>query len=401
MERISRQERTGATWRDLDGVKVLSQMNDHIVVDILNRDDSAAEFLDPNTWQMTSVRLPWDYDGTSQLRLARVDGEFIALHDMALDHRIDRSPYEGQTFHRTMADETLSIDDLSQQLDSEGMIGFTQSFVSDLERGFSAVDEKHLPWLQQLKSNDWNGILCFGMGGSAAGGDFLARIADASGSKPFIVHRGYQLPSWWTPEWLILATSHSGNTEETIAATESALKQGATVIVIATGGVLAGLCELHENCHLIPSIGGQPPRTAFGHLFSRQLALIEHLGLIPQQAKYEREAMLVRLEYACQANDFRNASGTPLLELAMALREHTIALLGPTEMQPALVRCKNQLNENSGRFARIGVVPEMNHNEIVAWGGVSDDADPARENQAILILTWDGMHPAYAVESIG
>jgi glucose/mannose-6-phosphate isomerase len=291
-----------------------------------------------------------------------------------------------------MADETLSIDDLSQQLDSEGMIGFTQSFVSDLERGFSAVDEKHLPWLQQLKSNDWNGVLCFGMGGSAAGGDFLARVADASGSKPFIVHRGYQLPSWWTSDWLILATSHSGNTEETIAATEAALEQGATVVVIATGGVLAGLCELHENCHLIPSIGGQPPRTAFGHLFSRQLALMEHLGLIPQQADDEREAMLVRLEYACQANDFRNASGTPLLDLAMALREHPIALLGPTEMQPALVRCKNQLNENSGRFARIGIVPEMNHNEIVAWGGVSDDADPAREDQAILILTWDGMH---------
>lgn len=86
MERISRQERTGATWRDLDGVKVMAQMNDHMVVDILNRDDSAAEFLDPNTWQMTSVRLPWDYDGAPQLRLARVDGEFIALHDMALDH---------------------------------------------------------------------------------------------------------------------------------------------------------------------------------------------------------------------------------------------------------------------------------------------------------------------------
>ena len=53
---------------------------------ILNRDDSAAEFLDPSTWQMTSVRLPWDFDGGSQLRLAQLDGEFLALHDMALDH---------------------------------------------------------------------------------------------------------------------------------------------------------------------------------------------------------------------------------------------------------------------------------------------------------------------------
>ena len=86
MERISRQERTGATWRDLEGASVLAQMNDHLVVDILNRDDSAAEFLDPNTWQMKSVRLPWDFDGAAQLRLALVDGEYIALHDMAFDH---------------------------------------------------------------------------------------------------------------------------------------------------------------------------------------------------------------------------------------------------------------------------------------------------------------------------
>ena len=86
MERITRQERTGATWRDLEGATVLSQMKDHLVVDILNRDDSAAEFLDPSTWQMTSVRLPWDFDGGSQLRLAQLDGEFLALHDMALDH---------------------------------------------------------------------------------------------------------------------------------------------------------------------------------------------------------------------------------------------------------------------------------------------------------------------------
>lgn len=291
-----------------------------------------------------------------------------------------------------MADDALNINDLIQQLDSEGMIGFTESFVSDIEKGLSVVNESHLPWLNDLKSIAWKGVLCFGMGGSAAGGDFLARLSDASGSKPFIVHRGYDLPSWWTQDWLILATSHSGNTEETIAATESALKQGATAVVIATGGLLAGLCELYERCHLIPSTAGQPPRTAFGHLFSRQLALIEYLEFLPQQTLEQRDAMLVRLEYACQSNDFRKPSGAPLLDLAMAMKEHPLSLLGPTEMQPALIRFKNQLNENSGRFARIGIVPEMNHNEIVAWGGVSEDADPWREEQATLFLTWDGLN---------
>jgi hypothetical protein len=61
-------------------------MKNHITVDVLNKDDSVAEFLNPETWKMTSVRLPWDYDGASTLRLANIEGEFIALHDMALDH---------------------------------------------------------------------------------------------------------------------------------------------------------------------------------------------------------------------------------------------------------------------------------------------------------------------------
>ncbi|DAC42802.1 MAG TPA: hypothetical protein D7I00_00545, partial [Candidatus Poseidoniales archaeon] len=228
-----------------------------------------------------------------------------------------------------MADNALNIDDLIPQLDSEGMIGYTESFVSDIEKGIAVVNDEHLPWMKDLTSTEWSGVLCLGMGGSAAGGDFLARIADASGSKPFVVHRGYSVPSWWDPAWLVLATSHSGNTEETVAATEAALKQGATAVVVASGGILAGLCELYERCHLIPSIGGQPPRTAFGHLFSRQLALVEHLGFVPKQSEDERDAMLVRLEYACQTNDFRKPSGAPLLDLAMAMKEHPLSLLGP------------------------------------------------------------------------
>jgi len=56
-------------------------------------------------------------------------------------------------------------------------------------------------------------------------------------------------------------------------------------------------------------------------------------------------------------------------------------------------RIKNQFNENAARFVRPGVVPEMNHNESVAWGGVGEDQDPDVPNQALLFLTWDGMHP--------
>ena len=292
-----------------------------------------------------------------------------------------------------MDEDSIDIENLLSTLDSQGMAGFTQTFFTDFEKGMDAVNLEHLPWLSELQKQTWNGVLCLGMGGSAAGGDFLSTLSNHAGETPFITHRDYRIPSWWNPSWLVLATSHSGNTEETLHATETALKQGATVIVIATGGMLAGLGELYENCYLIPSIGGQPPRTAFGHLFSRQLACMQHLGILPRQSEKEFESMMLRLHYASDANDFRKEEGSDILALAQALSTQTLALLGPQELQPVLIRFKNQINENSGRFARIGAIPEMNHNEIVAWGGIGEDGDPAREEQAVLFITWDGISP--------
>ena len=86
---------------------------------------------------------------------------------------------------------------------------------------------------------------------------------------------------------------HSGNTEETVAA-EAALKMDATVVVIATGGVLAGLPELFPRCHLIPTVGGQPPRTAFGHI-SRQVAVM-NTSVCSHRSRQEEPVMIEHSE---------------------------------------------------------------------------------------------------------
>ena len=85
IERIDRQERTGASWRDLESTHVLARMSEHITVDLINQDSSVGEFLDPTTWTMASIKLPWDHRGRSTARIARIDGEWIALHTMAVD----------------------------------------------------------------------------------------------------------------------------------------------------------------------------------------------------------------------------------------------------------------------------------------------------------------------------
>ncbi|MDA0649041.1 MAG: hypothetical protein O3B00_05470 [archaeon] len=293
----------------------------------------------------------------------------------------------------TESNTVASISELAESLDVHGMMGFTRSFVDDLRKGLSSVNTELMPWLKDIRSIKWQGVLFLGMGGSAAGGDFIATLSEKHGSLPIKTIRDYSLPAWWNKSWLIVATSHSGNTEETLSACETALKAGATAIVISTGGELSGLCELYSNCHLISSIGGQPPRTAFGHIFARQLALMRIIGGLPQPFEGEDEAMLNRLQQAIDGFDILKDPEGDLVQLAMAMVDRPISILGPNELSPALTRFKNQLNENSARFVRIGTVPEMNHNESVAWGGVGKTQDPAAEQHVILLLAWQGIHP--------
>ena len=289
-------------------------------------------------------------------------------------------------------EHSASLVDLAKALDNEGMIGYTRAFVDDLRQGLAHATTERFPWIETLSRKKWNGVLCLGMGGSAAGGEFLSALASFQGSVPVHVQRDYVLPAWWNQSWLVLSTSHSGNTEETLEATETALKAGATTIAISTGGELAGLPELYPECYLIPSIGGQPPRSAFGHIFSRQLGLLRHLGILPFPPEGADEAMLTRLQTAMDGFDILEDPDGDIAQLAMCMVDRPIALLGPTELTPVLNRYRNQLNENAARFARVGIVPEMNHNESVAWGGIGEDRDASGIEHVLLLLTWKGMH---------
>ena len=277
---------------------------------------------------------------------------------------------------------------LANALDTEGMIDLTRRFVEDIRHGREAVNRELLPWLTEIDKG-WTGVLFLGMGGSAAGGDFISALSDHNGSIPISCNRGYDLPNWWTPDWLVVATSYSGNTEETLEACEQAMSQDGTIVVISSGGILSGMCELSESMYLISCPGGQPPRSAFGHIFSRQLSLLVEIGVL--QLEITDEA-LQRLQAAVDDSDIIAYPEGDVASLALNMMDNPIAILGPRELLPAINRFKNQLNENSARFARIGVFPEVNHNESVAWGGVGDDQDPESSNQALALLSWDGMH---------
>ena len=100
--------------------------------------------------------------------------------------------------------------------------------------------------------------------------------------------------------------------------------------------------------------------------------------------------MISRIEQYISLYDFTRNKNSEVSTLANAMEQGKIAVLGPICLAPAINRFCCQFNENSGMFARSGILPEMNHNEIVAWGKDSEGGDPDMENQSVIILDWEG-----------
>ena len=272
----------------------------------------------------------------------------------------------------------LDFQSLLEKHDKSDMAGFTRNFVDDLEAAMSAEIE--------IEADiDWSGVVCLGMGGSGAGGMFLSSLANDSGGLPFVVWNNYGLPSWWGPDWLVLATSYSGNTEETLDGVRQALEEGGVVVGICSGGELENLLSQSDESLCISVPSGQMPRSAFGHLFGSQLSLCWALGVLPQPSEEKITQMLSRLRSSSKSADIVGGDGR-VAAMANGMSERDIAIVSANEMTSVGVRFTNQLNENSERFSRPVELPEMNHNEIVAW-------ERSSSSQALLYLASPHTHP--------
>ena len=272
----------------------------------------------------------------------------------------------------------IDFQSLLDKHDKSDMARFTRNFVDDLEAAMSAEIEIEADM-------DWSGVVCLGMGGSGAGGMFLSALADDSGGLPFVVWNNYGLPSWWGPDWLVLATSYSGNTEETLDGVRQAFEEGGVVVGICSGGELENLLSQSDESLCISVPSGQMPRSAFGHLFGSQLSLCWALGVLPRPSEEEMTQMLGRLRSCSKLADIVGGDGK-VAAMANGMSERDIGIVSASEMASVGVRFTNQLNENSERFSRPVQLPEMNHNEIVAW-------DRNSSSQALLYIASPHTHP--------
>lgn len=288
--------------------------------------------------------------------------------------------------------DNLDFEEMANSLDSDKMLDSLREFVNDLLRAFTQFDFEYPEWIEEIGSKKWDGILCLGMGGSGAGGKFLKSIFDKEGEIPVEIWNNYNIPSWWNKNWLVIATSYSGNTEETVDGAAQIIRNGGTVITISSGGIIAGLSEMNNNAHHIFVPTGRAPRAAFGHLFGTQISLMWKLHLLQRPNKNKLEEMLSRLLAEIENSDFINNPNSSTLDLSVALSKNPISIVSSPEIEFAAERFSTQINENSGRFVRYSIIPEMNHNELIAWGITGDVKDRILNEETLIILDSPFIH---------
>jgi len=209
-----------------------------------------------------------------------------------------------------------------------------------------------------------NIVVC-GMGGSAIGGDLVRSVFQYEVKVPVFVNRNYRLPAFAGKDSLLIISSYSGNTEETLSAYAEAKKGGCKIICISSGGKLSLLAQ-NEGKLLITIPKGYQPRCAIAYSFFPLIILLNKIGFLESKAaEIERVISKMRQrsgEYS--RPDEQNSA----LKTALLIQGKFPVIYSSTDLSDiANLRMRCQINENAKSLAFGNVLPEMNHNEIVGW----------------------------------
>jgi glucose/mannose-6-phosphate isomerase len=282
----------------------------------------------------------------------------------------------------------IDLDDAAamRAADPSGMLGLVLGLADHCREGYVLGRAA-----TGLPSADGLTAVAFcGMGGSAVAGDAVRVLYAERLRLPVTVIRTPELPAWCGPHTLVIASSYSGDTAETLALFEKAVERGCRAIAVTSGGRLAQLAaELEVGTVSVP--GTFMPRAAVGYLALGVLGALESIGLIPVVAPDLDEA-LAELSRILEVNGPDvPASSNPAKTLALRIGERLPVIWGAEGLAAAAAyRWKTQFNENAKVPAFWGALPELDHNEVVGW------SEGAGRSFFLVALRHDGEHDEVA-----
>ena len=249
-----------------------------------------------------------------------------------------------------------------QSLDTEHMAKAIYDFpdqlaqAMDIGKNFSA----------KTTFNKIQNVIVAGMGGSAIGGDVCRALLAAELNVPFLVSRNYNLPNWVNENTLVICSSYSGNTEETLSAFADAKAKGANICGISTGGSLTEKLNT-DNYDIIAIPAGLQPRAALAYSIVPMLFLLRAQRLIGDSI-FNDISNTVKLLRVHRDEYAKEVASNLTYTLAASIYKTLPIIYGTSESTAvAALRWKGQFCENASMLAYHNELPEMNHNEIAGW----------------------------------
>jgi glucose/mannose-6-phosphate isomerase len=262
----------------------------------------------------------------------------------------------------------MNLDDLDlfKKLDTQNMLAEIDNLPDQLKSAWDLGQTQPLPGIKDIQR-----VVITGMGGSAIGADLATALVMDICRVPVTVHRDYGLPAFAKgKETLVITSSHSGNTEETLDAFDAALKNKCTIIAVCTGGELAKRAKENQIPVWRFDHKGQP-RAAVGFSFGLLLSLFARLKLIPDPAKDMEEAVAAMKKSQEHLRADVLAVHNPAKRYAGQLMGRWVTVMGAGILAPVARRWKGQINEVAKAGANFEYLPEADHNTLA--GTVNPD----------------------------
>lgn len=248
------------------------------------------------------------------------------------------------------------------EFNNDSMKSLIKSFPVDLIKAITIANSSSL---DNENSNFDNVVIC-GMGGSGIGGKLVYSWIQSELKIPVLFCQDYSLPNFVGEKTLLIASSNSGNTEETLISTEKGRVKGATIVGICSGGKLKTYCDKYNfNYIIVP--GGAPPRTTLAFSIVQLLHVFNSYKLIDSNHFEDiKRSQSILTDKSFEINEKAK-------DLAMFIENKHIMIYSEAIDEPIAIRARQQFNENSKRLVGHHVIPEMNHNELLGWTGGNED----------------------------
>jgi glucose/mannose-6-phosphate isomerase len=234
---------------------------------------------------------------------------------------------------------------------------FTKHIAEAIEIGRNATISK--------KHNVHN-ILVSGLGGSGIGGSIAGDICKNHLAVPFVINKDYNIPAFVNENTLFIASSYSGNTEETLSAMHQALAKNAQVVCVASGGEVIKIAK-EKGLEYIQIPSGHPPRAAFGYSVPQLFFVLHKAGLLADDFSKQMQKAIALIDKE-ENNIIAEAQAC-----ADMLYKKIPVIYAEASYEGVAVRFRQQINENSKMLCWHHVLPEMNHNELVGWREKNDN----------------------------